>query len=269
MTRLKNLTVKYISLVKSPANGRGLTLKSLDSEARHETTFALAKTDDERMVAYGIVYAPDEVDSHGDSADAETIRKAAYGFMRGERLKNIDADHSFEREDAYVAESWIVRDGDALFHDEPSGAWAVGIQVGDPALWRQLKSGGLTGLSLAGTARAKHDATTADRIPGWFERFVKSITPGGDISMTDKPDETDRIKALVDQAVAEALKSKGEAGQEPDDDGDDKITAAVDEKIKSVAADLKQALDERLVKALAKGEVETDTLGETIEEAFA
>ncbi|MEG9884170.1 MAG: XkdF-like putative serine protease domain-containing protein [Hyphomicrobiales bacterium] len=269
MAKLKDLTVKYISLVKSPATGKGLTLKSLDCEARRETTFAIDKTDDERMVAYGIVYAPDEVDSHGDSADAETIRKAAYEFMRDQRLKNIDANHSSQPEDAYVAESWIVRAGDALFPAERPGSWAVGIRVGDPALWRQLKSGELTGLSLAGTARVKHRSdTTADRMPGWFERFLKSITPGGDNPMTTQTTDADRLKTLVDECLATALSPKSETDRGPDEI-DNKITVVVEEKIKAVAAGLEKAIDERLAKALARGETEADTPSETVEESYA
>ena len=272
MATLKDLSVDYISLVKTPATGKLLTLKS----GKRAATFEIVKTDDELMRAYGIVYAPDQPDSHGDSADAATIRKAQAAFMREGRLKNIDIEHSFTPEMAFVAESWLVRQGDALFPDEPAGAWAVGIQVGDPDLWRQLKSGALTGLSLAGTARMEPDPaaprhtekTDGDDAPGWALRFVKSITQR-DPAMTEKTDDSDRLKALVDAAVAAALKAEGDKTEAPDGAEDDKVAGLVEEKIKAVSADLKKTIDERLAKALAKGEAETDNPAETLEEAFA
>ena len=125
----------FLSLVKRPATGKGLTLKSvvgcpdaalLKGDAR-AATFNITKTDDERMVAYGIVYAPDQPDAHGDTADAQTIRRAAYQFMREERVHNVDTEHSFNNNGmAYVAESWLVRKGDPMFGDEPEDAWGRG-----------------------------------------------------------------------------------------------------------------------------------------------
>lgn len=114
MATLKDLSVSFLSLVARPATGKTLTLKSAKPGER-VGTFEIVKTDDERMMAFGIVYAPDQVDSHGDSADATTIRRAAYEFMREGRLRNVDQEHSFSPEMAYVAESWLVRKGDELF----------------------------------------------------------------------------------------------------------------------------------------------------------
>ncbi len=202
--KLKDLSVSFLSLVKTPATGKGLTLKSANPNDR-VATFELAKTDDERMIAYGIVYAPDQEDAHGDTADAKTIRRAAYEFMREARLKNIDTEHSFTTEMAYVAESWLVRKNDALFPDEPEGAWAVGIQIGDPDLWAQLKSGDLTGISLAGIAQMeptepRTSYTEKGEAPGWVKSFLKAITK-------QSTEETEMDKNEVQAIVTETLKS--------------------------------------------------------------
>ena len=209
MATLKDLSVSYLSLVKTPATGKGLTLKSAKAGER-AGTFEITKMDDERMVAFGIVYAPDQEDAHGDTADAQTIRRACYEFMREGRLKNIDTEHSFSPEAAYVGECWLVRKGDELFPDEPEGAWAVGIQIGDPDLWRQLKSGELTGISLAGIAREVPDADdpgtprfTEKDEPGWVGRLIKALT-GADPNPTE---ETDMNKDEVQALVSETLKS--------------------------------------------------------------
>ncbi|MFV0409458.1 MAG: hypothetical protein ACK5LJ_07090 [Paracoccus sp. (in: a-proteobacteria)] len=63
MATLKDLSISFLSLVRVPATGKALTLKSTKPGER-AGTFDIVKTDtdDERMVAFGIVYAPDQVD---------------------------------------------------------------------------------------------------------------------------------------------------------------------------------------------------------------
>ncbi len=210
MAKLKDLSVSFLSLVATPATGKGLTLKH--DKGQRPAAFDLVIKNDDMMRAYGVVYAPNQEDAHGDSADVDTIRKAQAEFMREGRLKNIDTEHSFTSEMAYVAESWLIRKGDPLFSDEPEGAWAVGIQVGDPDLWKQLKSGELTGISLAGIARmepsendpAQHRYTEKDAEVGMIARLIKALTGA---PHQDPIEETDMTKEEVQALVAETLKS--------------------------------------------------------------
>lgn len=205
MATLTNLSVSFISLVRAPATGKPLTLKSAAGE-RGEL-IRIAKTDDERMMAFGIVYAPNQADSHGDQADAATIRRAAYEFMREGRARNVDREHSFTPEMAYVAESWIVRAADPLFPEEPEGAWAVGIQIGDPDIWKALKAGELAGISLAGVAHAQPDPApqpqwTEKGVVAWLKSLLTTTTP------TPEPEETPMNKTEVEEAVRGILKAE-------------------------------------------------------------
>lgn len=291
MGKLTELSVSFLSLVQTPATGKGLTLKSAKPGER-PNAFAISKTDDERMVAYGVVYAPDQKDAHGDTADAKTIRRAAYEFMREGRLKNIDREHSFTSEMAYVAESWLVRKDDELFPDEPQGAWAVGIQVGDPDLWQQLKSGELTGISLAGLARVDPEPNDpadprytekTDEAPGWFTSFVKALT--GATTPTQEETEMDKtevqdivrdtLKAELAPAIKEAMKSAGAdtdpppatdpaPGAEPSKDGEPDFAAAIAKGFE----DLEGKIDDKITKAVAKGVTEADPSAQPVEESF-
>lgn len=272
MAKLKKLSVTFLSLVATPATGKTLTLKSAGPNDRVQQ-FTIAKTDDDRMMAYGIVYAPDQVDSHGDHADADTIRRAAYEFMREARLKNIDTEHNFTPEMAFVAESWIVRSGDALFPDEPQGAWAVGIQIGDPDLWAELKSGDLTGISLAGLAQVEPDPKTPKTtekngdMPGWFQNFIKTMTGKKDESMEKQEVESMIAEAMeksIGPAVQAALKSALVPEQEPEPAAPD--TAALAE---AVAKALQPTLADQVAKAVAKGVQEADPSEIKYEESFA
>ncbi len=301
MAKLKDLSVSFLSLVKTPATGKGLTLKTT-GKGQRVSTFEIVKTDEEMMRAYGIVYAPDQEDAHGDTADAATIRKAQAEFMREGRLQNIDTEHSFTAEMAFVAESWLVRKNDPLFPGEPEGAWAVGIQIGDPDLWKQLKSGDLTGISLAGIARVepqpddpaapRYTEKTKDAAPGWVERLIKALTGAPPthqepIEETDMDKEEvreivrDTLKSELGAALSEALKSAGVGGgadpahapapaadpaPAPEAGGDETdVEAAIAKGLKALEAQI----DDKITKALAKGVTETDPAMGSTEESFA
>lgn len=308
MAKLTDLSVSFLSLVKTPATGKGLTLKAADGE--RPAAFDLVVKNDDMMRAYGVVYAPDQEDAHGDTADADTIRKAQAEFMREGRLKNIDTEHSFTSEMAYVAESWLVRKGDPLFPDEPEGSWAVGIQIGDPDLWKQLKSGELTGISLAGIARmepgpddpAHPRYTEKDAAPGWVERFIKALTG---VNPQEPVEETDMTKDEVQALVGETLKSvlpdalkdaMKTAGDPPAQEEPTEVEKAVAAALKAHGiepkapaagegggdqTDIQKAVDEAvtkalgtkvddaITKALAKGATETDPATGATEESFA
>lgn len=185
-------------------------------------------------------------------------------------MKNIDREHSFSPEDAYVAESWIVRKGDALFPDEPEGAWAVGVRVGDPDLWRQLKSGELTGFSLAGFALVEEEPTPSQTAKAEEAGFSKLLRAFG-LAQPKEPDVTkDEIETIVKAVLAAQTKSEGDAAKDdaakPDpakapaktDAVPKEDAAAEGEKavVKALEARLAD-LETRLAKSDAKGATET------------
>lgn len=241
MAKLTDLSVSFLSLVKTPATGKGLTLKAADGE--RPAAFDLVVKNDDMMRAYGVVYAPDQEDAHGDTADADTIRKAQAEFMREGRLKNIDTEHSYTSEMAYVAESWLVRKGDPLFPNEPEGSWAVGIQIGDPDLWKQLKSGELTGISLAGIARmepgpddpAHPRYTEKDAEIGLIARLIKALTCAPHQEPVEETDMTkDEVQALVTETLKSVLPDALKDASQPAGDPAPKADAAELEKAKEL-----------------------------------
>lgn len=110
--------------------------------------------DDEKRLLYGVVYAPDEVDSHGDQADADTIEEAAHGFMAAPL---VGIQHEKEAP-ARVVESYIARQ-DLIIGKRvvTKGSWVVAIKVEDDELWGQVKQGAFGGLSLGGYAEREVD----------------------------------------------------------------------------------------------------------------
>lgn len=200
--RLKNLDVQWISLVKMPANGLPLLLKDANTKP-----FRAVKTDDARRMVYGIVYAPDVVDSQGDFADRFEIERAAHAFLKGNRTARVDANHEFEAlPGAYVAESWIVRAADPEFADWVPSAWAVGIKIEDEALWEAVKSGAYGGLSLAGNAEreAVIDASAAESAGESVAKASESPVSDEDLKALARAimNNTDGIVAMRETLVA-------------------------------------------------------------------
>ena len=168
--RLTGVDVRYISLAGRPKNGRAMILKGdlADGEAVVERETRIVKADPVRRMAYGVVYAPDDVDADGHTMSAAEIELAMLGFMAKGRVGAVDTDHDEATGGAYVAESWLVKAGDdgatldATFPGEAAGTWAVGIKVDDAATWDRIETGEITGLSFAGVAAveiAEHRAT--------------------------------------------------------------------------------------------------------------
>lgn len=151
--QLKKIRVTHISLVKKGANGAEIIYKSATTEPTHTREVKLSKFDEKEGIVYGVVYAPDKVDTQGDFAKVEDIKEAAYDFMKQLNGHNVDKNHSFQNEDAYVAESWLTKSGDPLFPDEPVGTWAVAIQLESDELKKSVASGEIAGLSMAGSAK--------------------------------------------------------------------------------------------------------------------
>lgn len=287
VAKLTDLSVSFLSLVARPATGKGLTLKSVPADTRI-STFEIKRSNDELQRAYGIVYAPDQIDAHGDTADVLTIRRAAAEFMREGRQRNIDLEHSFAPEMAFVAETWLVRSGDPLFPDEPDGAWAAGIQINDPDLWRRLKSGELVGISLAGMARidpvsiepvTTYTEKTNDATPGWAARLIKALTGA------EPKEETEMDANEVRTIVRDTLKSelgaaiKDAMTPEPATPANTDAAAGAADKAQSTPdiqgaiakgfEALEAKLDGKIAVAVAKGVVEAGGGGAITGESFA
>lgn len=154
--KLKNISVSFISLVNKAANNKTIIYKSdIHHSNSFQKEFVIQKMDEDKKILYGIVYVPDEVDLQGDFASADDIQKMAYLFMKEARTNNVDQQHNFVPGDGFVAESWIIKESDSVFPDIPKGAWAVAIQIENEDTWQKIKSGEISGLSMAGTAEVE------------------------------------------------------------------------------------------------------------------
>jgi DNA adenine methylase len=100
----------------------------------------------------GIVLEPETVDAQRDIYSAAEIRDAAHKFM--EEYQNIGLMHrdlvngGVKILECYLAPTSFELDGTQV----RKGTWLLAVRVLDDALWMQIKSGELTGLSIGGSA---------------------------------------------------------------------------------------------------------------------
>jgi hypothetical protein len=104
---------------------------------------------DEKQIVMGVVYAPGQIDTDGETMTVEAIEKMAYDFMMHKRLDHIDYMHNCEKSGSLTVESFIAREGDPDF---PAGSWVMAVKVFDPSIWSQIKKGEINGFSFYGKA---------------------------------------------------------------------------------------------------------------------
>jgi len=111
----------------------------------------ISKAEEERIV-FGVVYEPDVVDSQGDFASAEEIRKAAYSFAENGKFR-IKLNHKGKSVNAAVLESYIAPNDLTIEGVSVSkGTWLMATRIYDEQIWKLIKEGSLTGYSMAGIA---------------------------------------------------------------------------------------------------------------------
>lgn len=155
---LINANVTHVSYVGKAANKKQffLTKSAAEPVFKKEVKLFINKSDEEQKLVYGVVYEPGNADdtsthdTHGDFMSAESIEKAAHGFMK--EARNIDKEHDFEAGVGEVVESYIAPTDFTLGEQEvKKGAWVLVTKASDE-VWEAIKKGEYTGYSLAGTA---------------------------------------------------------------------------------------------------------------------
>ncbi len=112
------------------------------------------KVDAEERIVKGVVYEPDVVDSQGDSASADEIRKACHGFMADSKTLGVMHKETAGPR-ASIVENYIT-DNDQRIGNQSvkKGTWMMAAKVHDDKLWNAIKKGDITGFSMGGRAES-------------------------------------------------------------------------------------------------------------------
>lgn len=119
-----------------------------------EIYLPFAKVDEEQRVVHGVVYEPDVVDAQGDWASAEDIRKACHDYMLNSRRTGLmhkdDISSKAPLVENYIAPTDMIMGNQRV----RKGTWIMAHKINDDVLWKDIKDGKLTGLSMSGKAVA-------------------------------------------------------------------------------------------------------------------
>jgi hypothetical protein len=128
--------------------------KTEDAEKR---VFIIEIVKAEKKLVTGVVLQPEIPDAQGDVYSEEVVEAAAHRFMESylARKAVLGVQHKDYKRDLDLVESYIAA-ADMIVHGNSvkAGSWLMTIKVNDDAIWKRVKSGELTGLSIKGKVRA-------------------------------------------------------------------------------------------------------------------
>ena len=143
-----------------------------------KTTRSIAKRDSKQQLVLVEVYVPNELDSQGEFASAETLEKAAHDFAARGNHNNVSIMHNGEKIDASVVESYIAKRGDPLFTE---GTWVAVIKVRDPLVWSAIEKGALRGVSFEGNGQRRDAKLNGESAREMYDLDIHTI------SIVDRP----------------------------------------------------------------------------------
>lgn len=188
--KLKNLKVEYVSYVDRAANlttfylTKNLEGKKKEPDFEMKVRLICSEKEEERKV-YGLVYAPDTVDAHGDYTDADTLEKAAHNFMID--YQKMDMNHNGKEGAGKIVESFIAPETFNVNGEEiKKGSWVL-VSLASEEVWDAIKKGEITGYSLAGTAVVEYERLSVLDILGrLFKKESIKLEQGMEVMMDEE-----------------------------------------------------------------------------------
>lgn len=208
-----------ITLLKAGANLLPTIYKSLEGKPDGEGEFqviALSKAGEEEGELLNVIVAPDRPDGHKDWMSKAAVKEMAHSAARdGVEIDLYHDGKNLTKEQAYVAESFLVQETDPRFHDwedadgEPvgslEGAYATIMKVDDPDLRSRIKSGELAEVSFEGPALVRASKAKEDTPPTWLTKLLKALglgsSPNPDPEDMNKQDTEALFTAMLEKAL--------------------------------------------------------------------
>lgn len=138
--------------------GPGQKSEGLEKDDKVQVRFDFKKIDSPEFIVGGVVYPSNKVDSQGHFARQGEVWDALKKYMINKR--NIKIMHKGNRRNIPIIESYFVEEGhhkggrsDKYLIEK--GDWWIAVYLGDAEnkdIWADVKSGKLTGFSMAGRA---------------------------------------------------------------------------------------------------------------------
>lgn len=162
MKKIKWANIDFISLCPRGKNRLKVLYKE-DGHFEAGVSIKKAPTFDKNGEIIAAIYIPDHMDMDGEFAsEASAIKSMAYSHARnGSKLDLRHDEKPLTKDQAYMAESFIIQKGDPRFADltdetgqkvDATGGWGGVIKLEDPSLKANYEFDGWEGVSLFGLA---------------------------------------------------------------------------------------------------------------------
>jgi len=145
-----------ISIVDMPA----IESNFIALNKQGKTQYSLAKANEEQKLLIGAALIPNKQIARLDAEDnlyyvyfsKNTVKEAAYRFLKSSAHHNHTIQHEKPIEGLYVAESWIVeseQDKSRKYGlNVPIGTWMVAVKVENEDVWKKIKAEEVKGFSI-------------------------------------------------------------------------------------------------------------------------
>ena len=111
----------------------------------------ILKADKYKQIVYGVVLAPNEIDSQEDYMEPEEIEKAAHIYMESQL---VGSEHEDGIEaipvESYIAPQDLDFNGQFGPQTVKKGSWVLCVKIRDPDEWEKVLNGEYTGFSVGG-----------------------------------------------------------------------------------------------------------------------
>ena len=215
MRRITKARIKFLSLCPKGANRLPVLYKE-DGAFEIQSIVKATDSFDEKGELLCVVYAPELRDSQGDIADANVIKEMMYAAAKEGMALDVRHDgKALSKEQAFVAESFIVQKSDPRFTDtkdyegnavDVAGSWATVIKIDDPELRQLYRKGEWQGVSMAGVGHVQMEKadSAATKLLQSLAGLL-GLKNSGDIDMTG-----DELKKALADNNTELAKTLGE-----------------------------------------------------------
>lgn len=114
----------------------------------------ILKSDKHQQLVYGVVLAPGEIDTQGDSLTPKSIEEAAHRYMSNVRRMKTehDEDANIIPVESYIAPQDLAFNGIHGPQIVTKGSWVLGVHILDPEIWQGVLNGDFTGFSIGADA---------------------------------------------------------------------------------------------------------------------
>lgn len=127
-------------------------MRAMAAVSPESRVIPIAKADKAKQLVYGVVLAPNEIDTQQDYMEASEIEAAAHRYLLTSRVVGSEHGKAIPATpvESFIAPVDMDMDGPLGLQKVTKGSWVLGVKIHDPKLWEKVMQGEYTGFSVGG-----------------------------------------------------------------------------------------------------------------------